>query len=375
MRKLRFGAIQMFGAPAPVPERLARAEKLVADLAGRGAEVIVLPEVFNTGYEYAEANYGRAERLDGPSVTWMRQAAARHGVYLAGTLMLLDLEDIYNAMLLVAPDGHIWRYNKCYPWVWERAYFRGDEAITVADTPLGRFGMLVCWDVAHADLWARYAGRVDAMLVSSSPPAMGDVTYVFPDGERVEGVPFLAMLPGLKAAAEALLCRELLRQAAWLGVPAVNTTATGLFASALPLPRLSLATCLSARPDLWRQIEHAQTVRLEARYYNYTYVADAAGRVLAQAAPETESGVVAEAALAEQPPQPAGPPPASEMPALAFAGEILASVPLAEAYRAGVRRALGTRMAPVRRSTRLWLGALGAAGLAGYLLGRARRRR
>ena len=63
------------------------------------------------------------------------------------------------------------------------------------------------------------------------------------------------------------------------------------------------------------------------------------------------------------------------MPALAFAGEILASVPLAEAYRAGARRALGARMAPVRRSTRLWLGALGAAGLAGYVLGRARRRR
>lgn len=375
MRRLRLGAIQMLGAPAPAPERLARADRLVADLAGRGAEVVVLPEVFNTGYEYAEANYARAERVDGPSVAWMRQAAARHGVYLAGTLLLLDLEDIYNAMLLVAPDGRIWRYNKCYPWVWERAYFRGDESITVAETPLGRFGMLVCWDVAHAELWARYAGKVDAMLVSSSPPAMGDVTYVFPDGERLEGVPFLSVLPGLKGAAEALFCRELLRQAAWLGVPAVNTTATGLFASAVPLPRLSLTACLSAWPDQWRHLEQAEKVRLEARYYTYTYVADASGRVLAQVAPETEGGVVGEVALAEEPPRPAGSPPPSEMPALAFPGEVLASVPLAEAYRAGVRRALGARMAPVRRSTRLWLGALGAAALAGYALGRARRRR
>jgi len=47
-------------------------------------KLVVLPELFNTGYEYCDENYRRAEALDGPTSTWMKQTANRYSVHIAG---------------------------------------------------------------------------------------------------------------------------------------------------------------------------------------------------------------------------------------------------------------------------------------------------
>jgi predicted amidohydrolase len=90
----------------------------------------VLPELFNTGYAYAEENFALAERIDGTTVGWLRETAASLQIHLAGSLMLLDGNEVYNSLLLFAPDGRYWRYDKNYPWGWERGYFRDANRIT-----------------------------------------------------------------------------------------------------------------------------------------------------------------------------------------------------------------------------------------------------
>ena len=119
-------------APAPVPERLPRFGLLVQAAAQPGARLIVLPELFNTGYAYSDANFRLAEPPDGATVAWMRATAARLDVHLAGSLLLRERGEIYNALLLMAPDGRTWRYDKRYPWGWERGYFRPGRGVTVA---------------------------------------------------------------------------------------------------------------------------------------------------------------------------------------------------------------------------------------------------
>ncbi len=340
-RTIKIAAVQMMAQSASVSERLARAEMLVAQSAREGAQLVVLPEVFNTGYEYSDANYGRAEPLDGPTATWMKQTAARCDVHLAGTFLRLDGQDIYNTLLLVAPEGRAWRYDKNYPWGWERAYFCAGSDVTVADTALGRLGLLICWDAAHPELWARYAGHVDAMVVCSCPPAMQDLTIIFPDGKRFKTEKADLAMRHIKRTSAGTFDPCLLRQAAHLGVPVVNTTGTGVFSSTVPSPRASLAIYALAHPGLWKYIPQAEAVRIEAGYFNETYVADAAGRVLQRVPPETEAYALAEVTLADAPPQPHGKRPPFGISVLAYVFDVCVNRLSSLAYRRNVRRIRG----------------------------------
>ena len=111
-RTIAVAALQMDANPAPTHERLEIADRLARKAHEMGAQLVVLPEVFNTGYGYTDANYERTETLEGPTVTWMKETARKLDVHLAGSLFLLDENEIYNALLLFAPDGRLWRYDK-----------------------------------------------------------------------------------------------------------------------------------------------------------------------------------------------------------------------------------------------------------------------
>jgi predicted amidohydrolase len=365
----------MVADPAPVDERLARAEVLMAQAVRRGAQLVVLPEVFNTGYEYSDANYRRAETLSGRTVRWMEATARRHDVHLAGTFLRRGAEEIYNTLLLVAPDGRTWHYDKRYPWVWERAYFRAGEDVTVAETDLGRLGLLVCWDAAHPELWQCYAGRVDAMVVCSCPPRAHDLTVHLPDGRRLRAAEAGPILRHVKRTGEGGFGPYLRRQAAHLGVPVVNTTGAGTFVSRIPLPRLSMAVYALFRPDLWPAILRADQVRVEATYFPETYVANAGGRVLERVPADCEGCAVAEVSLADELPiPPIGPPPPFGISSFAYAFDRFANAVLAPVYRHGVRATFGRHMAPLPRRTWRWLGALFLVGTLAFLLGRRKRR-
>lgn len=369
-KKVSLAAVQMNAQPALVSDRLARAGNLVAQAVQNGAELVVLPELFNTGYEYADNNYTLAESLDGPTLTWMRQTAAQHNIFLAGTLFLLDHEDIYNALFLIGPQGQQWRYNKNYPWMWERAYYRAGDNITIADTPLGKIGMLICWDVAHPALWSRYAGKIDLMLVSSCPPKASDLTFTFPDGSRVMAGDAGLIPRHIKSTAAETFGLNLRNQAATLGVPVVNTTGTGLFLSAIPMPKLSLAAYTISRPDLWRYLPMTEGLRVEAGYFQDTYIADAQGKVLAQVAPGAEHYVVAETKIPESTPQPSTPQPAFGISPFAYMFDEFANTVFAPLYRDSVRTVYGSHMAPLTHQTWRWTAGMALAGILGFVLGR-----
>jgi predicted amidohydrolase len=301
---ISIAAIQLDARPAPVIERLKRAEVLVIQAAATGAQIILLPEVFNTGYEYSDQNYACAESLNDSTVTWMLQTAANTGAHLAGTLFLRGKKNIYNAMLLVAPDGQIWRYDKRYPWSWERAYFQPGRGVTVAETSLGRLGMLICWDVAHPRLWAQYAGQVDAILICSCPPAIPSAIPRFPDGSQFKNEHAGPLFRRMARNTEQTFSKLLLRQAAWLGVPVAQAGVTGQFSSTVPLPGLTLAPFLFEAPRYWRRFSQLKHTRLEAGFFPTTFIADASGQVLAEAPIGIEGYSLATVSCADTQPRP-----------------------------------------------------------------------
>lgn len=106
-RALTLAAVQMDATPAPAADRLARAERLVTEAAAAGAQLVVLPELFNLGYAYVEENFRRAEPESGPTLAWLKRTATRLNIHLAGSFLLLDQDEIYNALFLCAPDGRL----------------------------------------------------------------------------------------------------------------------------------------------------------------------------------------------------------------------------------------------------------------------------
>lgn len=373
-RTLRIAALQMDAAPAPTGSRLARAADLLAEAAAAGADLVVLPEFFNTGYEFHERNFALAEPLAGPTVTWMAEQARVHGVHLAGTLLLLDEEDIYNAALVVAPDGRIWRYDKQYPWLWERAYFREGGRVAVADTDLGRLGMMICWDAAHPDLWQRYAGRVDALLVMSCSPKMSAADLVFTDGSRANVRQLGPIWENcIYTDQEHFPGADLEAYAAWLGVPVVYTTGAGTVRTRLPRPHLSLLPYLFQRRDLWPRLLQAPNVVLETGFDPQTKVVGPDGAVLQRAPAGGDGLALASVELADTPPRPAGPQPPMRTPPLVYLlSDIVGPALVLDIYRRGARRAWGAHMAPLAPSTRRWLALVGGALALGWLLGRLR---
>jgi hypothetical protein len=369
-RTLKIAAVQMDAAPAPLAERLGRAARLIAESASAGAQLVVLPELFNSGYEYHDRNYGLAEPVDGETVTWMKQQAAQHGIHLVGSLLLRDEEDIYNAALLIAPDGRTWRYNKNYPFLWERAYFREGRDMTVADTDLGKFGLMICWDTAHPGMWERYAGKVDAIVIPSCPPKISSADLVFPDGLRVNVRELGGIWNSMYTDEEYFPGPDMDEHAAWMRVPVVSTVGGGTFRSRLPLPNVSFPPYLAARPDLWNRLAQVSEVYLEAGFDPQTKVIGANGLVLARVTSGGDGFAVAEVTLADTPPRPEDPPPPMRTsPLVYFLADVFGASLVTVLYRRGVRKQWGAHMAPVDPRTRMWAGAVIAAAAGGLIAG------
>jgi predicted amidohydrolase len=372
-RKLKLATVQMDATPAPTTDRLERAATLVKDAAAQGAQLVVLPELFNVGYEYHERNYALAEPISGQTMTWMKTQAAQHKIHLAGSFMLLDGDEIYNSAFIVAPDGRTWRYDKIYPYYWERAYFREGRSTTVADTDLGKLGMMICWDTAHADLWQRYAGKVDAMVITSCPPSMQRADMVFPNGERFKTMMLGKILPDDAHFQN----KDVEDQAGWMQVPVVTSQGAGTFRSRMPLPEVWVAAQLAPRNDLQKYLREAHDAILETGYERYAKIIGSDGQVVARVENDGDGFTVAEVELADTQPQPTEPQPKMRMPAIGLLGlDMIGANTLVSIYREGVRRQWGAHMAPVDPRTKMW--AYGLAGLAafgvllGYLMGRRR---
>ncbi len=339
-RRISLATVQLDASPAPLPERLQRAEALVVQAAQAGAQLVALPELFNTGYAYRDENFALAEISDGPTVAWMQQTSARLGVHLAGSLLLRDGSEIYNALLLYAPDGRSWRYDKHYPWGWERAYFRAGRSLTVAGTGLGDIGLMLCWDVAHASLWQAYAGKIDLMLACSCPPNIPDPIYHFPDGAQVANPQMGPVFGHLRHSADWVFVDTPAQQAAWLGVPYISSTACGEIRTPIPNPLGSFLGLLLTAPWLVRFMPRIRGVEVSASLVEAGRILSADGRQLAGLRREQgETFALAEVSLPAERPRPAGRQPRPRVPwSVYFISDKFLTAVSCRTYAAGKNR-------------------------------------
>lgn len=138
--------------------------RLVGAAAADGADLVVLPEYAN--YLADEGKVAHAESLDGPTISTYRDLARRHDiVFHCGSFLetAADPQRTYNTSVLIAPDGEvIATYRKIH--LFDVAIDGGVDSLesrdilpgrrsVVAETPLGRIGMAICYDVRFPELF------------------------------------------------------------------------------------------------------------------------------------------------------------------------------------------------------------------------------
>lgn len=159
-------AVQML-ATSDKETNLRGAEGWIRQAHAAGAQLVVLPEVFNwrgRGVDTA----ANAEPVPGPSTEHMSALAAELGLYLlAGSILeVSDWEGrAYNTSVLIGPrTGIIARYRKIHLFdveiegeapIRESEFRRPGDAVVVADTPLCPMGLSVCYDLRFPELYRR----------------------------------------------------------------------------------------------------------------------------------------------------------------------------------------------------------------------------
>jgi deaminated glutathione amidase len=180
MDRFLAAVVQMASGPRR-DANLERAAALVRDAAGRGARLVVLPEVFAWRGPRAE-EAAHAEPIPGPSTDAMAQVVRETGVHLLMGSILEQADGetrTFNTTCLLSPRGELLaRYRKIHLFDVDlpgRVTVResdsrapGNEVI-VAPTPLGTLGLSICYDLRFPELYRRQArAGAELLLVPSA---------------------------------------------------------------------------------------------------------------------------------------------------------------------------------------------------------------
>ena len=153
--KYRVGLVQMSATGDP-ERNLQHAIDMVRQAAGKGAQIVCLPELFQTQYfcqREDSALFNLAESIPGPTTAKLSALAEELGIVLIASLFEKRALGLYhNTAVMFDKDGSLLGlYRKMHipddPLYYEKYYFTpGDLGFRAFDTAVGRVGTLVCWD-------------------------------------------------------------------------------------------------------------------------------------------------------------------------------------------------------------------------------------
>ncbi|MBA2623544.1 MAG: carbon-nitrogen hydrolase [Chthoniobacterales bacterium] len=140
----------------------------IGEAAGKGAEIVCLPELFRSQYfcqSEDHANFALAEAVPGPTTTRLEQVAREHKVVIVASLFEKRAAGVYhNTAAIIDSDGKfLGKYRKMHipddPAFYEKFYFTpGDLGFKAWPTQRGNIGVCVCWDQ-----WYPEAARLTAL--------------------------------------------------------------------------------------------------------------------------------------------------------------------------------------------------------------------
>lgn len=145
---VKIGLIQMEATPLKVDDNLSKADYYIKKTAVDGAELVVLPEMFNVGLSIEKELMALGEPLDGHTVTWLKERAEKYHVFILTSIYERFKGYFYNTMVMIGYDGTVQWYRKRNPTVQERLVWKRSDTPGpgIFETPFGRIGGAICFD-------------------------------------------------------------------------------------------------------------------------------------------------------------------------------------------------------------------------------------
>jgi nitrilase len=176
---MKIAALQMVSGP-DLATNLATASRLIDQAVAHGAQLVSLPEYFVQMGLHETDKFKIAEVFgQGPMQEMLASKAQQHAIWVAGGSVPIKTHDpakVTNTALLFNPQGEVVaRYDKIHLFSYQDGTRDLDEGrtmlagtkITTTDTPFGRIGMSICYDLRFPELY-RAMGEVDLILVPSA---------------------------------------------------------------------------------------------------------------------------------------------------------------------------------------------------------------
>ncbi len=144
----RVAVAQMNSETGAVAKNRDRAVRLIEGAASLGAEIVLIPETFTTGYDIADRLEVLAEPVPGPTTGALGEVAKSRRVFIYASLVEKASGKYHNTGVLIDPSGRlVHAYRKVHLFAAEKSMFAPGDKPAVVKTDLGAFGLTICMDL------------------------------------------------------------------------------------------------------------------------------------------------------------------------------------------------------------------------------------
>lgn len=156
------------------PDRnLRAAREAVRKAADQGADLVLLPELWASGYDLENARH-YSSPLNAGWFASMSEMAQESGLALGGSLIERTGDDLFNTFVLYDQSGEqlgFYRKGHLFDLIDEKDYFQAGTELAVIDSPWGKLGLALCYDLRFPELFRAYAlqGVETVLLVAEWP--------------------------------------------------------------------------------------------------------------------------------------------------------------------------------------------------------------
>lgn len=123
-------------------------------------EIVVLPEMFSTGFSMNADML--AETMEGDTVTWMKECAAKNGIVLTGSIIIKEDNKFFNRLIWMLPNGNYGYYDKrhLFAYAGENKFYSPGNKRLIASVKGWKINLQVCYDLRFP-VWARQQTNVE----------------------------------------------------------------------------------------------------------------------------------------------------------------------------------------------------------------------